>query len=154
MHARSTWPRGLRIIYWFSVAGFTVGVMQMVYWHFSTQEFFPHLTFQGGYALIAFVLGLVCVLAGTMGRRRAFAILSLVATAFHLCALIYFTFQGWTSMLPEVAAGRASLVQEWQANAVPNAWNSFAVAGYLIVCYYLLPYEFKVFGRLTMNHNR
>jgi apolipoprotein N-acyltransferase len=150
MPHRRTWPRGLRAIYWFSVAGLTVGVAQIFYWLFVNQEFFPRLTLQGGYAIAALALGAFCVIAGALGRRRAFAVSALIATAFHLCVLGYFSFETLRYWLPDVVAGRSSLLQDWQAYAGVNAWNSFVALGNVLVAYYLLRHEFRFFGARTV----
>jgi hypothetical protein len=149
MPHRSTWPRGLRVIYWFAVAGLIVGIAQLFYWIFVTHEFFPQLTLQGGYAIASLVVGTFCVIVGALSRRRAFALSALIATAFHLCMLGYFTFDMVRSWLPDLVAGRSSLVQDWRAYAGLSAWNSFAVLGHVLVAYYLLRHEFRFFAVRT-----
>jgi hypothetical protein len=149
MSHRRTWPRGLRAIYWFAVAGLAVGMAQSFYWLFVTHEFFPQFTVQGGYAIAALALGTLCVIAGALSRRRAFAVSALVATAFHLCMLGYFSFEMLWCWLPDVVAGRSSVLRDWQAYAGVGVWNSFAVLGHVLVAYYLVRHEFRFIGVRT-----
>jgi hypothetical protein len=143
---RRTWPLGLRMIFWFAVAGLIVGVAQMFYWLFVTHEFFPRLTFQGGYAIGSLLLGTLVVVVGALGRRRAFAASALSATAFHLCMLCYFRFDMLQYSLPDIVAGRSSALSYLRAFAGVVAWNSFAALGHALVAYYLLRHEFRFFG--------
>ena len=145
MPHRRSWPRGLRAIYWFAVAGFIVGIAQFFYWLLVTDEFFPHLTLQGGYAVASLILGSFVVVVGTLSRRRLFAVSALIATAFHLCMLSYFSFDILRYLFPDVAAGWSSLMPYLRAFAGVAAWNSFAVLGHVLVAYYLLRHEFRFF---------
>jgi hypothetical protein len=143
MPHRRTWPKGLRVIFWFCILGFAIGIGQTLYWLLVTHEFFPELTIQGGYAAIAFVLTVICVVAGALSYRCAFAIASFITAAFHLGTTLYFNFGIFSMMFQDMLGGR------WQFLYQPNAtmwiytWNWICILGNGAICYYLARYEFR-----------
>ena len=145
MPSRQSWPRGLKIVFWLAALGLVVGIGQTLYWAFVTQEFFPQLTIQGGYAALALLLTTTCVALGAVGRRRAFAVTSLVTAVFHIGVTAFFNLDIFRLWLPGIVAGR----WQWDVNSWIYAWNSSGIAVNALVCYYLLRYEFRFFGFTT-----
>jgi hypothetical protein len=146
MPSRQTWPRGLKIIFWLGVAGLVVGTGQTLYWLLVTGEFFPQLTFQGVYAAFALLLATICVLFGTLGLRRAFAITSLATAAFHIGVTAYVSLEIFRIWLPDILARQFQSFLSWSVSDWTYAWNSFEVAIDCVICFYLIRYEIRRSG--------
>jgi hypothetical protein len=149
MPSRQSWPRGLKALFWLAVIGLLVGIGQTVYWAVVTQEFFPQLTIQGGYAALALLLTVACVAFGALGYRRPFAVTSLVTAVFHIGVTAFFNLDIFRLWLPDIVAGRWQPLLSWEVNSWIYVWNSFEIAVNALVCYYLLRYEFRFFGFTT-----
>jgi hypothetical protein len=146
MPARDSWPRGLKALFWLAVIGLIFGSVQTVYWAVVTHEFFPQITIQGGYAALALLLAASCVAFGTLGHRRAFAVISLLTAVFNICVAAFFNLDILRFWLPDIIAVSWQALLSWDINIWIYGWNSFEIAVYALICYYLLRYEFRFFG--------
>jgi hypothetical protein len=146
MPSRHSWPRGLKVLFYLTALELVVGVSQTSYWVFITNEFFPQLTIQGGYAASVLLLSVTSVAMGGLGYRRAFAVTSLVTAAINVGFTNFFNLQILSISLPDILAGRWQPLFLWEGYTPTYAWNSFVISVNALVCYYLLRFEFRLFG--------
>ena len=149
MPSRSTWPRGLKLLYWLTVLGLVIGVGQTFYWMFVTREFFPNLTIQGGYVALAWVLGVACVSLGTLGYRRAFSVTLLASAVVDIAFTAFFSLQIFEVWLPDILVGRWQSLLSEGVNRWIYVWNSFCISVNALISYYLLRFEFRLFDSST-----
>jgi hypothetical protein len=140
---RRTWPKGLRLIFWAAVISLPLSIGQMIYWAFVTHEFFPELTMQGGYALIAFALGMAGLVAGVLSKRRLFVLLAFVTAAVHIGFTAYFNLDLFGMLLQDLLAGRWRLLSGWDMNTWIYHWNCLTITVNAAICAYLVRYEFR-----------
>ena len=143
MPHRRTWSKGLRVVFWLSVLGLVVGVGQTAYWAFVTHEFFPELTAQGLHAAIAFVPGVLCVVAGAFSLRKTFVILSLVTAALYVCVPVYINFGIFAERLQDILGGQWRLFWTLDTNAGIYYWNWICIGVNGAILYYLIRNEIK-----------
>jgi len=145
MRALQTWPRGLRLVFWCFVLGTLVGTGQLRYWTFATHEFSPHVTLQGGYAAIAFMLELCCLGAGLVGWRRTFALTALVASVVHVCVTSYFSLEMGAWVLQDALAGRFGFWTAPDLNMWIYHWNGLCILTNALIAFYICRYELHMF---------
>src|SRR5688572_24486696 len=137
MSPRFDWPRGLRVLFWLSVASAILGTGRITYLAFTEPGAFIKPTLTGVYCTAAFILTWIMVGAGWRGARMAFVASSLIAISIHLFLVAFRSIQMGISILELALGGGLSLPEIEPVMVWHLLWDAVEVGMNLLIGFYL-----------------
>lgn len=138
------WPIGLKLVFFWVVLEASVGSFQFLYWANVTNEFLPHITLQGTYALVAYGACLFSVIVAMLFRRRTFVGVNLTVAVVHMFVTLHWSLEVACDLLAEFRSG-SNLAGYWLEDyTIRMGWNAFIFLAWALVFWYLMRYEVSI----------
>ncbi len=131
------WPRGLKIVLLFNVAGILIGTGQLLYFAFVQREFWPWPTVQGYYTAVCYLGVWAAVAMALLGRRKGFIAAALTVAIISAFLSSYWLLESaWIEIWTTQVSGR-SFHAPPATVLLYSFWNLIVVAVQLSIAWYL-----------------
>ncbi len=136
---RSSWPAGLRFIYWLALFSILLGIPQLFYWIVFGVEYPCRRGFQLYYTSTLLLLIIVMFGLGTLGKRRAFVLFALSISAINIFSTAFFLLQGFRDGIVQFQQfGIGSWLHSF---ALHIGWNTICIVTSGIIIWYVCHIE-------------